>query len=136
MSSLGQLYIQGFKVNWLGFDRPYYRKKVVLPTYPFQRQPYWLETSESEHEKDSGMLNYLTKLAIHCFKNGQLEHFQETLKIVENMSQKEVEALIFQKKTENPILNSLVERNWQTLTQYLRKVEKMSDSEIQFLVSQ
>lgn len=44
LSSLGQLYIQGVKVNWSGFDKSYSRKKVVLPTYPFQRERYWVET--------------------------------------------------------------------------------------------
>jgi acyl transferase domain-containing protein/acyl carrier protein len=30
-------------VDWEGFDRPYARRRVPLPTYPFQRQRYWLE---------------------------------------------------------------------------------------------
>jgi len=42
--SLGELYVRGVKVNWLGFDRDYrQRRKVTLPTYPWQRQSYWLE---------------------------------------------------------------------------------------------
>lgn len=40
-----QLYMQGVSVDWLGFDRDYPRRQVVLPTYPFQRQRYWIETS-------------------------------------------------------------------------------------------
>ena len=40
---LGELYLQGIAVNWLGFDRDYLRRLVVLPTYPFQRQRYWFE---------------------------------------------------------------------------------------------
>ncbi|NEO44417.1 MAG: SDR family NAD(P)-dependent oxidoreductase, partial [Moorea sp. SIO4A3] len=43
LSSLGQLYVQGVKVDWVGFDRDYTRNKVALPTYPFQRQKYWVE---------------------------------------------------------------------------------------------
>ncbi len=46
LSSLGQLYVQGVKVDWAGFDREYVREKVALPTYPFQRQRYWVESSE------------------------------------------------------------------------------------------
>ncbi|NEQ09559.1 MAG: SDR family NAD(P)-dependent oxidoreductase [Moorea sp. SIO4E2] len=46
LSSLGQLYVQGVKVDWSGFDRDYSRHKVVLPTYPFQRERYWVETAE------------------------------------------------------------------------------------------
>lgn len=44
LQSLGKLYVQGVKVDWSGFDRDYYRSKVRLPTYPFQRQRYWIET--------------------------------------------------------------------------------------------
>ncbi len=42
LESLGQLYIQGVKIDWLGFDRDYPRQKVVLPTYPWQRRRYWI----------------------------------------------------------------------------------------------
>ncbi|NEO35907.1 MAG: SDR family NAD(P)-dependent oxidoreductase [Moorea sp. SIOASIH] len=46
LHSLAQLYVQGFKVDWLGFDRDYSRSKVVLPTYPFQRQRYWVKSTQ------------------------------------------------------------------------------------------
>jgi len=44
LSSLAQLYVQGVKIDWSGFDKDYNHHKVVLPTYPFQRQRYWIET--------------------------------------------------------------------------------------------
>ncbi len=48
LSSLAELYIQGSKVDWLEFDKHYSRQKVTLPTYPFQRQKYWVESSEKD----------------------------------------------------------------------------------------
>ena len=45
LSSLGELYVQGAKVDWLRFDQDYNCKKVTLPTYPFQRQKYWVESN-------------------------------------------------------------------------------------------
>lgn len=45
LESLVQLYMLGVPVDWSGFDRDYYRHLVVLPTYPFQRQRYWIETT-------------------------------------------------------------------------------------------
>ncbi|MEO1682708.1 MAG: SDR family NAD(P)-dependent oxidoreductase [Cyanobacteria bacterium J06631_12] len=42
LQTLTYLYISGVKIDWAGFDRPYPRQKVVLPTYPFQRQRYWV----------------------------------------------------------------------------------------------
>ncbi|NES81718.1 MAG: SDR family NAD(P)-dependent oxidoreductase, partial [Moorea sp. SIO2B7] len=44
LDSLGKLYVQGAKVDWSGFDQNYNREKVVLPTYPFQRERYWPES--------------------------------------------------------------------------------------------
>ncbi|MBP5974475.1 AMP-binding protein [Brasilonema sp. CT11] len=51
LQSLGQMYVQGIEVNWSGFDRDYPRRKLVLPTYSFQRQQYWIETSNTTANK-------------------------------------------------------------------------------------
>jgi acyl transferase domain-containing protein/acyl-CoA synthetase (AMP-forming)/AMP-acid ligase II/acyl carrier protein/SAM-dependent methyltransferase len=45
LRSVGALYIQGVDIDWMGFDRDYVRCRVPLPTYPWQRKRYWLETS-------------------------------------------------------------------------------------------
>ncbi|MDF0552998.1 beta-ketoacyl synthase N-terminal-like domain-containing protein [Kamptonema sp. UHCC 0994] len=45
LSSLGELYVHGADIDWDAFNRGYQRRKVVLPTYPFQRQRYWLPDS-------------------------------------------------------------------------------------------
>jgi thioester reductase-like protein len=37
-------------VDWLGFDRDYPRRRLQLPTYPFQRQRYWAD-AENGHPK-------------------------------------------------------------------------------------
>ncbi len=41
LNSLCKLYMKGVTVNWDGFEENYIRKKVSLPTYPFQRKSYW-----------------------------------------------------------------------------------------------
>ncbi|HEV2130146.1 MAG TPA: type I polyketide synthase, partial [Longimicrobiaceae bacterium] len=41
LDSLAALYIAGVEVDWEGFDRDYPRRRVVLPTYPFQRERHW-----------------------------------------------------------------------------------------------
>lgn len=50
LESLGHLYVSGAKVEWKEFDRPYPRKRVMLPSYPFQRQRYWLERQQPPGE--------------------------------------------------------------------------------------
>jgi len=41
--SLGTLYLHGFPIDWRGVDREYPRRRVSLPSYPFQRQRHWIE---------------------------------------------------------------------------------------------
>ncbi len=78
LSSLGQMYVKGVQVDWSGFYRKSNCQKVVLPTYPFQRQRYWLETTKSEsdvnglelwqqqsHNKEHPLLGYRLKNLAH-----------------------------------------------------------------------
>ncbi|MDJ0620297.1 MAG: SDR family NAD(P)-dependent oxidoreductase [Calothrix sp. MO_192.B10] len=46
LTSLAQVYVQGVSVNWFGFDGDYSRRRENLPTYPFQRQRYWIEAAD------------------------------------------------------------------------------------------
>jgi acyl transferase domain-containing protein len=41
LESLAQLYVAGADVDWRGFDGPYFRRSVPLPTYPFERERCW-----------------------------------------------------------------------------------------------
>lgn len=43
LKSLGSLYLQGVVVDWAGFDQDYSRCSLSLPTYPFQRERYWID---------------------------------------------------------------------------------------------
>ena len=48
LEGLERLYVRGAEVNWAGFDAPYGRRRIALPTYPFERQRYWIETNPAE----------------------------------------------------------------------------------------
>ena len=48
LESLVALYTEGADVDWAGFDRPYPRQRVSLPTYPFQRERYWAERTTTD----------------------------------------------------------------------------------------
>jgi acyl transferase domain-containing protein/SAM-dependent methyltransferase len=43
LAALGQLFVAGVNVNWTGFQSRSRRRRVALPTYPFERQRYWIE---------------------------------------------------------------------------------------------
>ena len=47
LQSLAKLYVGGVKVDWSAFYQDYPCTKVVLPTYPFQRQRYWIENKQN-----------------------------------------------------------------------------------------
>ncbi|NIP84801.1 MAG: acyltransferase domain-containing protein, partial [Planctomycetales bacterium] len=50
LSTLADLYLHGAEVDWEGFDRDYPRRKLALPTYPFQRQRYWFTAAGAGEE--------------------------------------------------------------------------------------
>lgn len=45
LGSLASLYVCGAEVDWQGFDRPYARRRITGPSYPFARESYWLKPS-------------------------------------------------------------------------------------------
>ncbi|MEM9447024.1 MAG: beta-ketoacyl synthase N-terminal-like domain-containing protein [Cyanobacteria bacterium P01_E01_bin.6] len=45
LSSLGHLFVHGVAIDWTGVYQADCYSRLRLPTYPFQRQRYWLETS-------------------------------------------------------------------------------------------
>jgi acyl transferase domain-containing protein len=45
LESLAELYVHGAKVDWTGFDCDYPRRKIELPSYPFQRRRYWAKAA-------------------------------------------------------------------------------------------
>ena len=49
LNTLGQLWLAGVKVDWLGFSATEERCRVPLPTYPFERQRYWVEEGDRRH---------------------------------------------------------------------------------------
>jgi len=43
LETLARLYLLGAPVDWAGFDRSRPRRKLPLPTYPFQRERFWFD---------------------------------------------------------------------------------------------
>jgi acyl transferase domain-containing protein len=44
LRALGRLWAAGCQVDWEGFYGDERRRRISLPTYPFQKQKYWIET--------------------------------------------------------------------------------------------
>jgi acyl transferase domain-containing protein/surfactin synthase thioesterase subunit len=43
LTTLAELYRRGYDVDWDGFNRPCPRRRVPLPTYPFEHRRFWIE---------------------------------------------------------------------------------------------
>lgn len=56
LSTLGKLWLNGVKVDWFGFHAHEQRGRVSLPTYPFERQRYWLEAKPEGPTKTNARL--------------------------------------------------------------------------------
>ena len=72
LDSLGGLYLRGAEIDWAGFDAGYPRRRVPQPTYPFERQRYWIDASSAaatrrvENPRSSGahpLLGIRTEIA-------------------------------------------------------------------------
>jgi acyl transferase domain-containing protein/uncharacterized coiled-coil protein SlyX len=48
LATLGELWLSAAPVDWLAYYRNERRRRVPLPTYPFQRQRYWIEPRKPE----------------------------------------------------------------------------------------
>ncbi|MEG3973096.1 beta-ketoacyl synthase N-terminal-like domain-containing protein [Microcoleus sp. herbarium8] len=43
LNALGRLWMAGVKIDWSGFSTHESRHRLPLPTYPFERQRYWID---------------------------------------------------------------------------------------------
>jgi acyl transferase domain-containing protein/uncharacterized coiled-coil protein SlyX len=48
LATLGELWLSGATVDWPSYYRNERRRRIPLPTYPFQRQRYWIEPYKPE----------------------------------------------------------------------------------------
>jgi acyl transferase domain-containing protein/acyl-CoA synthetase (AMP-forming)/AMP-acid ligase II/pimeloyl-ACP methyl ester carboxylesterase len=51
LQSLSLLYARGIDINWQNVAQGLHPQKVALPTYPFQRQSYWLTKAANSKSK-------------------------------------------------------------------------------------
>ncbi|GJD16865.1 polyketide synthase type I, putative [Rivularia sp. IAM M-261] len=50
MNTLGRLWLAGVEVDWSSFYANEQRARIPLPTYPFERQRYWIEANRQAQD--------------------------------------------------------------------------------------
>lgn len=53
LNTLGQLWLSGVEIDWSGLYVQECRYRVPLPTYPFERQRYWVNSPQLSPSKDN-----------------------------------------------------------------------------------
>ncbi|MGA9773582.1 MAG: beta-ketoacyl synthase N-terminal-like domain-containing protein [Blastocatellia bacterium] len=48
LNTLAELWLRGVEINWKGFYAHQQRQRLPLPTYPFERESYWIEPQKRE----------------------------------------------------------------------------------------
>jgi acyl transferase domain-containing protein len=107
LSSLGELYRRGLHGNWLGFDRDYSRRRLALPTYPWQRSHHWIETSKRQ-KVDLSEEHPRTPI-VHLLNQGDAKQLTQQLEKAKNFSEE-------QKKLLPELLEVLIEQHQQQRT--------------------
>ncbi|MGH7552056.1 MAG: SDR family NAD(P)-dependent oxidoreductase, partial [Longimicrobiales bacterium] len=51
LQTLGELWLRDVAIDWAGFYRDETRKRVLLPTYPFERRRYWIDVEPQAKAK-------------------------------------------------------------------------------------
>ena len=53
LDALGRLWLAGVRVDWKAYDADQKRRLVPLPTYPFERQRYWVDNRARPRPSDA-----------------------------------------------------------------------------------
>lgn len=69
LTVLGQLWLQGARVDWNAFASGEKRKRLPLPAYPFERQRYWVQAPASRRSRPDASRKELGEwLYLPCWK--------------------------------------------------------------------
>ena len=73
LEAVASLYVGGAAIDWQGFDRDYSRRKVVLPTYPFQRERHWMERRPTAPPRENQAWDGAVREGRHQAESGPLD---------------------------------------------------------------
>jgi acyl transferase domain-containing protein/2-polyprenyl-3-methyl-5-hydroxy-6-metoxy-1,4-benzoquinol methylase/acyl carrier protein len=94
LNTLGQLWLAGVNIKWSGFYAHERRHRLPLPTYPFERQRYWIEPQKLSPVQRN-FQSQLTALELwqSLIEAGQLQASAGALEFDEQISQQKREWL-------------------------------------------
>lgn len=64
LSALGRLWLAGVEMDWAGYYGSEQRRRLPLPTYPFERQRFWIEAQPPPGERSGRQTSAHRKMEI------------------------------------------------------------------------
>ncbi|MEM9271361.1 MAG: type I polyketide synthase [Cyanobacteria bacterium P01_F01_bin.143] len=92
LDSLGNLYVKGVDINWQRFDQDYQRHKVILPTYAFQPQKYWVEPYQIS-KTEPGSSHQISSPILELLQQGKTQKLAEQLENIGKLSPEQLKLL-------------------------------------------
>jgi amino acid adenylation domain-containing protein len=87
LQSLATLYLHGVEIDWLGMNSEYQRRRVALPTYPFERQHYWIDPPAKGYQTPvSGAQKHDVTPIVNLLNQGNTEELTQLLEQEGNFS--------------------------------------------------
>ncbi|MGZ5060152.1 MAG: SDR family NAD(P)-dependent oxidoreductase, partial [Methylobacter sp.] len=63
LAALGKLWLAGASVDWFAVHEPMKPSRITMPTYPFERQRYWIDGKDAQGVNSPVLQNKREKLA-------------------------------------------------------------------------
>jgi acyl transferase domain-containing protein len=120
LQSLAALYVRGAAIDWSAVDRDDHRHRLQLPTYPFQRQRYWVEFTNTKqnghHQVTSSLQDSIQSPLLELLLQGDTEQLTQQLKTANKLTKEETKLLpklldIFVKEHQQQLTTTAI-RDW------------------------
>ncbi len=95
LTTLGKLWLMGTSIEWSNFYVNEQRHRLPLPTYPFQKQWYWIEAGNPEQQVTKGRsIAPNSNPILDSLLQGHWEKITQKLEAIEQLSEEEVKQQI------------------------------------------
>jgi len=94
LETLGKLWFEDIEIDWAGFHEDHKRKRIPLPTYPFERKRYWIDNGASPILTGSAVMDSIEENIEETTTQDQTQVQQKKDRVYEGAPRDEVEQAI------------------------------------------
>jgi phthiocerol/phenolphthiocerol synthesis type-I polyketide synthase E len=94
LETLGKLWFEGIEIDWAGFHGDHKRKRIPLPTYPFERKRYWIDNGASPFLTGSAVMDSMEESIEEATTQDQAQMQLQKDRVYKDAPRDEVEQTI------------------------------------------